>query len=400
MKPDTVIVRMGELTLKGKNRNRFEQAVLDRINEQLSAYPSLSIKHEYGRLYIKLNETPVSEVTSRLERVFGLSSFSPAKRVNLDLDAIREAALAWMNGMGRKPATFKVSAKRANKTFPYDSQEVGRLVGEYVLERTEGLRVDVHRPEVELRIDIRFTDAYIFSEMIPGTGGYPVGSNGRALVLLSGGIDSPVAAWLSLRRGLELEAVHFHSYPYTSERAKQKVVELARALSEYSGKIKLHLVPFTDIQTRLHREGKDKLLVTLMKRAMMRIAERIAAKRHAYALITGESLGQVASQTLSSLHAIGSVAELPVLRPLIMMDKAEIIRIAQKIGTYDISIQPYEDCCTLFLPKSPSTNPNVRIIERLEKQMEWLEEAMNRAVDGTETVTVEWGAKREIDMYF
>lgn len=400
MRPDTIIVRLGELTLKGKNRNRFEKAVLDRINEQLMAYPNLSIKHEFGRLYIALHDIPAAEITAKLERVFGLTSFSPAKRVEMDLTLIQETALAWMNSLPVKPASFRVSAKRANKAFPHDSMQIGRMVGGYVLNAIEGLTVDVHRPDVELRVDIRQEDAYVFTEVIPGTGGYPVGSNGKAMLLLSGGIDSPVAGWLSMRRGLEIEAVHFHSYPYTSERAKQKVLDLAKALSEYSGSIKVHLVSFTDIQTRLHQDGDEKLLVTLMKRAMLRIAERIAEKRGANGLITGESLGQVASQTLASLHAIGSVAELPVLRPLVMMDKTEIIQIAEKIGTFRISIQPYEDCCTLFLPKSPSTKPNLRVLEKLEKQMDWLEDALDEAVRGSELVNVQWGASQEFDTYF
>ncbi|WP_315607265.1 tRNA sulfurtransferase [Paenibacillus aurantius] len=220
------------------------------------------------------------------------------------------------------------------------------------------------------------------------------------MLMLSGGIDSPVAGWLAMRRGLEVEAVHFHSYPYTSERAKQKVVDITRRLSQYTDRIKLHLVPFTDIQTNLNDQGQENLMITLMRRSMFRITERLASRSKAGAVITGESLGQVASQTLPSLHAIGKVAALPILRPLIMMDKAEITHWSEHIGTYEISILPYEDCCTLFVPRSPATNPNIKVLDRMEASMEWLEQAEEAAAERTETLYIRWNEKQEFDEYF
>jgi thiamine biosynthesis protein ThiI len=267
-----------------------------------------------------------------------------------------------------------VSVKRANKDFPYDSLQVGYWVGGYILQAMEGLTVDVKQPDLVLRVDIRPNAAYIFTEVIEGAGGYPIGSNGKAILMLSGGIDSPVAGWMAMRQGLEIEAVHFHSIPYTSERAKQKVIELAERLALYSGKLKLHLVSFAAIQTRLQSEGQANLLITLMRRSMFRITEKLALQQKALGIITGDSLGQVASQTLSSLHTIGQEVNLPILRPLIMSDKPAIIRKAKQIGTFEISIMPYDDCCTLFIPKTPSTNPNLKVVQRLEKKMSWLDE--------------------------
>jgi thiamine biosynthesis protein ThiI len=282
--------------------------------------------------------------------------------------------LAWMQSLALVPQTFKVSVKRANKDFPYDSLQVGYWVGGYILRAMDGLTVDVKQPDLVLRVDIRPKVAYIFTEVIEGAGGYPLGSNGKAILMLSGGIDSPVAGWMAMRQGLEIEAVHFHSIPYTSERAKQKVIELAERLALYSGKLKLHLVSFAAIQTRLQSEGQANLLITLMRRSMFRITEKLALQQKALGIITGDSLGQVASQTLSSLHTIGQEVNLPILRPLIMSDKPAIIRKAKQIGTFEISIMPYDDCCTLFIPKTPSTNPNLKVVQRLEKKMSWLDE--------------------------
>lgn len=400
MKPDVVIVRLGELTLKGKNRHRFERTVVDQLKRLLSSYPSVAFNQEFGRIHIELNGTPYEAVEQSLNKIFGLASYSPAVQVPLDLETIRQTALQLVQERQDTSKTFKVIVKRANKSFEFDSQQVAVLVGGYVLHSTEGLKVDLHHPDTELYVDIRNKCAYLFTSIIRGTGGYPVGSNGRALLMLSGGIDSPVAGWLSMRRGLAIEAVHFHSYPYTSERAQQKVKDLSKLLSQYAERIVLHMVPFTDIQIKLREDCRENLLVTCMKRAMLRIAEGLAEKRGAMAVVTGESLGQVASQTLPSLDVIGRVANLPLLRPLIMMDKAEIIAVAEKIGTYEISIQPYEDCCTLFLPKSPATNPSLRIVEQLEEKMEWLDEAIEQAIANTERLRIHWDEKDAEDMYF
>ncbi|UJF35096.1 tRNA uracil 4-sulfurtransferase ThiI [Paenibacillus hexagrammi] len=388
MKPDCMILRLGELTLKGRNRRKFEKSVLSQIRKALSEFTSLRYIPEYGRVYVELGDASYEDAAIKLQKVFGLASFSPAFTAPLELEAIQETALTIMKHLRKQPATFKVSVRRVNKSFPYDSQKMNYLVGGYVLQASHGLTVDVHDPEVELRVELREEKALLYAEVEEGAGGFPLGTGGRALLLLSGGIDSPVAGWLAMRKGLELEAIHFHSYPYTSERAKEKVIDLARQLSGYTHSIKLHLVSFTDIQTSIHGVYKDNLFVTLLRRAMYRIAEKVAEREGLSALVTGESLGQVASQTLPSLNAIGRVVTLPILQPLMMMDKKEIVRIAESIGTFPISILPYEDCCTLFLPPSPSTNPNIRVIEKIESSMEFLPGLIEQAVMQTETIRI------------
>ncbi|MEO3947425.1 tRNA uracil 4-sulfurtransferase ThiI [Gorillibacterium sp. CAU 1737] len=400
--PEAIIVRLGELTLKGRNRRRFERRMMEQIANLIQHYPKATLREEFGRVYIILNGEPYAELAAGLNRVFGLSSYSPAVKARLDLEDIRRRAIEWVRGAEPAPRTFKVSVKRANKAFPHNSHELAHLIGGAILRQAEGtLQVDVHQPELELRIDIRQHEVYLFSEILPGTGGYPVGSNGKALLMLSGGIDSPVAGWHSMRRGLEIEGVHFHSYPYTSERAQQKVIDLTRKLARYTpDRIVLHMVPFTEIQTRLNQSNCENLLITLMRRSMLRIAEQLASGRKANALVTGESLGQVASQTLTSMQVIGDGIRLPILRPLVMMDKQEIIGQAQAIDTYDISILPYEDCCTLFVPKSPATNPNLKVVERMEKSFFFLPELEQQAVEQTEALYIREQEEDKFDEYF
>lgn len=383
-----VIIRFGEFTLKGKNRSYFEDTVVNVIRRRMKPFPAVEVQHASGRVFLKLNGTPFQPVAKALDTIFGLSSYSPAEYSSLDPLSIRETALALMRGLSPQPATFKVKVRRPYKSFPMDSMEMNDYVGRHVLVNMPALKVDLHHPDVELHVEIRETGAYLYCETHPAQGGFPLGTNGRAVLLLSGGIDSPVAGFLAMKRGLHVEAVHFHSFPYTSERAKMKVRELAERLAEYSGGIKLHMVPFADIQIKLKQMGKEKFLITMMRRAMMRIACRLAERRGAKAIVTGESLGQVASQTLASLTAIERASTLPVLRPLIMMDKQEIIQVAEKIGTFDISIQPYEDCCTLFVPKAPSTNPKVELVEEIESRADWMEQLLEEAVNNTETIHV------------
>ncbi|WP_058301863.1 tRNA uracil 4-sulfurtransferase ThiI [Gorillibacterium timonense] len=400
--PEAIIIRLGELTLKGKNRRRFEKKMMEQIANLMKAYPKATTHEEYARVYVVLNGEPYDEIAAGLNRVFGLTSYSPALTAGLDLEDIRRRALEWMRGKTPAPKTFKVSAKRANKAFPHTSQEIGHLVGGYILRQEDGkLAVDVHKPDMEVKIDIRQNEAFVFSDSIPGTGGYPVGSNGRAMLMLSGGIDSPVAGWQSMRRGLEIEGVHFHSYPYTSERAQQKVIDLTRKLARYtSDRIVLHMVPFTEIQTRLNQSRTDSLLITLMRRSMFRITEQLAAERRAGAIVTGESLGQVASQTLPSMQVIGDGIRLPILRPLIMSDKTEIIKQAEAIDTFNLSILPYEDCCTLFVPKSPATSPNLNVVERMEKSLDFLPELEREAVERTEKLFIREHDEDKFDEYF
>ena len=397
MREEFILVRFGELTIKGRNRGRFEDLMVRRIREALSAFPGLHYDKKFGRLLIGLNGEPYGAVAERLKDVFGIVSFSPVLRSSHELADIRDAALQIMSRIVPSPRTFKVTVRRAWKGYPHDSQEMNHLVGAHVLRNTPDLKVDVHSPEAELRVDIQAEGVYVYASVEQGAGGFPLGMNGRAMLLLSGGIDSPVAGWMSMRKGLEIEAVHFHSYPYTSEQAKEKVVKLAQRLAYYAGHIHLHLVPFTDIQTRLAQTGQEHLIITLMRRAMLKIAEKLAEKRKALAIVTGDSLGQVASQTLSSMNVIGRDTSLPLLRPLVMMDKLEIIRIAQKIGTYETSILPYEDCCTLFVPKNPATNPNLRVIKNIERQMgEEYTRLIEEAVAGTELIRLTENSRSDV----
>jgi tRNA uracil 4-sulfurtransferase len=386
---DKLLLRFGEFTLKGKNRNRFERSVLNHIRSVLKPFPGAKIVKEYGRLYVELNGESPEALIQVLKKVFGLVSISPVRVCPSELDHIIKTAIEFV---GQKdladPSTFKVNARRVWKQFPHSSQEMNHLVGSPLLRNYPQLKVKVKQPDMELRVEIRENETYLYYEVIPGAGGYPIGTNGKAMLLLSGGIDSPVAGWSAMRRGLEIECVHFYSFPYTSQMAKEKVMELTRLLSGFTGKIKLHLVPFTDVQTSFVGIGQDNLIITFMRRAMLRIASSLAEREGALAIVTGDSLGQVASQTLPSMNVIGRATELPLLRPLVMMDKNDIINIAMDIGTFETSILPYEDCCTLFVPKSPTTNPNLKIIEKVEASITELPARIQAAIEGTETVII------------
>ncbi|CAM4177493.1 tRNA uracil 4-sulfurtransferase ThiI [Paenibacillus typhae] len=386
---DMLLLRFGEFTLKGKNRNRFEKTVLRHVKEMVKPYPKAVLSKEFGRIYVTLNGEPAGELAEALRNVFGIASISPVKVSRSEFDDILAASRRFLEIIAPpQGTTFKVNARRVWKDFPHGSIEMNKLISTPLLQGYPGLLVDVKSPELELKLEIREGSTYIFCDQIEGVGGFPLGTNGKAMLLLSGGIDSPVAAWSSMRRGLEVECVHFYSYPYTSELARQKVVDLARVLSRYAGVIKLHLVPFTEVQTSFTGIGQDNLIITLMRRAMLRITTRLAEREGALAVVTGDSLGQVASQTLSSMNVIGRATALPLLRPLVMMDKSEIVELSQRIGTYDLSILPYEDCCTLFVPKSPTTNPNLRIIEKIEATLPGYSARLDEAVTGTETITI------------
>jgi thiamine biosynthesis protein ThiI len=387
MKPDIILIRLGEYMVKGRNRRQFENRIEQQIIRVLLPFPSTSVSKAFGRLYITLNDERYELIADQLKLIFGIHSFSPVQYTTNDLEAIRASALEVMSSLPRQPATFKVSVRRVEKTFPHETHELNHLVGSHILRAIPSLKVNVKEPEVELRIEIQPEGTYVFHEVVHGAGGYPYGTNGKAMLLLSGGIDSPVAGYLSMRQGLEIEAIHFHSYPFTSDKAKDKVIELAKRLSHFSGTaIKLHLVSFTDIQTAFAQGDRETIIITLMRRSMLRIAQRLAEQSSALGLVTGDSLGQVASQTLSSMNVIGRNVNVPLLRPLITMDKNEIIRIARQIGTYDTSILPFEDCCTLFVPKSPSTNPNLKVVERAEASIPGLDEMIAEAVATAEVI--------------
>ncbi|MCP3743605.1 MULTISPECIES: tRNA uracil 4-sulfurtransferase ThiI [Paenibacillus] len=393
---DMLLLRFGEFTLKGKNRTRFEKAVLNHVKLLLKPFPGASLRKEFGRIYVVLGGEPYEQIIQVLQKVFGITTISPVKMAPVELGAIIETAVALMRELNvDEGTTFKVNARRVWKEFAHSSQEMNHLIGSPILREFQALRVDVHQPDIELRVEVREQAAYIFSDVIMAVGGFPLGTNGKAMLLLSGGIDSPVAGWSSMRRGLEIECVHFYSYPFTSERAKEKVIELARVLAGYAGRIKIHLVPFTEVQTAFTRTGQDNLIITLMRRSMLRIATMLAEREGALALVTGDSLGQVASQTLSSMNVIGRSTELPLLRPLVMMDKQEITEIAKQIGTYDLSILPYEDCCTLFVPKSPTTNPNLWVVQKIEASIRDLNALIEQAVAATETLVLEAGGAIE-----
>ncbi|MGG1618094.1 tRNA uracil 4-sulfurtransferase ThiI [Paenibacillus sp. NRS-1782] len=387
---DMLLLRFGEFTLKGKNRARFEKAVLNHVKLLLKPFPGASLRKEFGRIYVVLGGESYEKIIQVLQKAFGITTISPVKMAPVELDTIIETAVALMRELNpTEGTTFKVNARRVWKGFAHSSHEMNHLIGSPVLRGFPVLKVDVRQPDIELRVEVREQAAYIFSDIIKAVGGYPLGTNGKAMLLLSGGIDSPVAGWSSMRRGLEIECVHFYSYPFTSERAKEKVIDLARVLAGYAGRIKIHLVPFTEVQTAFTRTGQDNLIITLMRRSMLRIATMLAEREGALALVTGDSLGQVASQTLSSMNVIGRSTELPLLRPLVMMDKQEITEIAKQIGTYDLSILPYEDCCTLFVPKSPTTNPNLWVVQKIEASIRDLNTLIEQAVATTETVVLE-----------
>ena len=387
--------------LKGKNRRKFEKSVTLHVESVLEPFPRLKLRSEFGRIYVYLNGESEKEPIQALKKVFGVSSISTVLVCEPDLEDILRTSHRYLQEMDIKDdITFKVHARRVWKGFPHSSHEMNAHVGSHLLKEFPVLNVCMHQPELELRVEIREKKTYIFFEVIQGIGGFPRGSNGNAMALLSGGIDSPVAVWSSMRRGLTVECIHFYSYPFTSQLAKNKVEDLARVLSAYAGEMKVHFVPFTEVQTSFTGIGQDNLIITLMRRAMLRIATSLAEREGALAIVTGDSLGQVASQTLPSLNAIGRATELPILRPLIMMDKNEIIQISKEIGTYDLSIQPYEDCCTLFVSKSPATNPSIRTLDRIERSISNLPELLQDAFERTETVVLTptgGGSRADVD---
>lgn len=383
MNYDVILIRYGELALKGKNRDQFEDALARSVKSVLRSFFKIKVRRSYGRMYVELHGEDAQAVMERLKRVFGISSFSPTIQVEQDADVIKEKALELIRQLQPEPKTFRVETRRADKRFPIGSMDMNRLVGTHILRNLPAIKVDVHQPETVVYIEIRAEGTYISCETIPGPGGLPVGSAGKVMLLLSGGIDSPVAGWMVMKRGVTLEAIHFHSPPFTSERSLEKVRDLAHKLTKWGGTIRLHVVPFTDIQTAIRERCPSDYLITIMRRFMMRISERIARENQALALATGESLGQVASQTLESMNTINDVIDIPILRPLIALDKTEITTISRRIDTYELSILPFEDCCTIFTPKNPVTRPKPYMAARFEEKLDvdaMVEDAINRTV--------------------
>ena len=384
-----LLIRYGEIHLKGLNRPFFERKLLQRINGAIAG-SGASSRYEQGRIYVRgLKEQDYDGALAKLEKVFGIHSISPALSVEKDFETIVHAAKALLAAEleKREKASFKVFARRGDKRFPLDSQQICRELGHRLLqEYPDTLRVDVHAPDINVCVEVR-DSAYVYVEEIMCAGGMPTGTAGRAALLISGGIDSPVAGYLMAKRGLELSAVHFYSYPYTSERARDKVIALTKLLAAYSGEVRLHLVPFTEIQLAIYDKCPPKETTVIMRRLMMKIAETLAKKDGALALVTGEALGQVASQTLESLCVTNDAVDMPVFRPLIGFDKEEIVTIAKKINTFATSILPYEDCCTVFVPEHPVTKPSVEAIRKSEAKVDF-SEMIETALKNTEVLTV------------
>jgi thiamine biosynthesis protein ThiI len=381
---NVILIRYGELSLKGRNQRSFENQLIRNIQEKLIRFAGIRITREHGRLFVELGEHHPEAIMEKLGEVFGLISFSPAIRIASQIDEIEQVA-ARVFATYPNVTTFKVESRRTDKRFPIRTGEINPRVGQYILDHFPHAKVDVHQPEIEIKIEVRLKGTYIYGKESAGAGGLPVGTSGRVLLLLSGGIDSPVAGYLALKRGVELHAIHYHSYPFTSERSKQKVLDLTKILTNYGGRIRVYVVPFTNIQTEIRKHCYDNYSITIMRRMMFRIAEEIAKQQACKAFVTGESLGQVASQTLESLQAINDVTKLPVLRPLISMDKQEIMNIANKIGTYETSILPYEDCCTVFVPEQPKTKPTLEVCTREEKKLA-VDDLVAEAVNGVEII--------------
>lgn len=391
MKVTAFLIKYGEIAIKGKNRYMFEDALMRQIRFAMKLVGDFDVRKESGRMFVEgKGEFDYDEAVEALQKVFGIVGICPmVVEETKDIDHLRKTVLAFIDEQYPvKDFTFKVHARRGDKQFPMTSMELNMDIGEKMLEAFDGIKVDVHHPDVMVNIEVR-KYIYIYSQEIKGPGGMPVGTNGRAMLLLSGGIDSPVAGYMIAKRGVRIDATYFHAPPYTSERAKQKVVDLAKIVAQYAGPIDLHVVNFTDIQLAIYEKCPHDELTIIMRRYMMKIAEHFAKERDDLALITGESIGQVASQTIHNLAITNEVCELPVFRPCIGMDKQEIVNISEKIGTYETSIQPFEDCCTIFVAKHPVTKGNLTRIQKSEEHLrDVIDDLMKEAIDTTEVIHV------------
>ena len=385
------LIKYAEIGLKGNNRYLFENALRDRIKEALNRLGEYEVSKEQGRIFVECPEQyDYEETVEALQKVFGISSFCPVAVIeSAEWEVLTKGVGDYVETMyPDRSFTFKVEAKRADKNYPFTSPQICMEMGAYLLGRFPEMKVDVHTPDVRVTVEVR-TRSYVYSVIIPGPGGMPVGCNGKAMLLLSGGIDSPVAGYMISKRGVSMSATYFHAPPYTSDRAKQKVIDLASKISLYTGEMKLYIVNFTDIQLYIYDQCPHEELTIIMRRYMMKIAEKLAEKENCLGLVTGESIGQVASQTMQSLAATNEVCTLPVYRPLIAFDKKDIVEIAQQIDTFETSIQPFEDCCTIFVAKHPVTKPSIKVINKSERQLEEKIEAMiETALHTVEVVTV------------
>lgn len=386
-----LIVKYGEIGVKGKNRYIFENKLIKNVKNILKPIGKFNVYKEYGRIYVDLDGYDYEEVVEEVKKVFGIVGVCPAVRAEKDYDLLKELALKMLEEkieQGYK--SFKVDSRRGDKDFKLTSQEMSLDIGGYLVSQVKDkIAVDVRNPEVKIHCELRQNHVMVYSDTIPGYGGLPLGTNGRAMSLLSGGIDSPVASWMVAKRGMELECIHFHSYPFTSEKSQEKVRDLAQILAKYCGRVRLHKVNMLEIQKSIGLNCKDEEMTIISRRFMMRIAERVAESRHCDALVTGESIGQVASQTIQGLTCTNASVKMPVFRPLIAMDKTEIIEVAQKIGTFETSILPEEDCCTVFSPKKPVTKPKLDRIEKSENKLD-VEKLIQDAIDNIEVEDIEF----------
>lgn len=379
---EIILIKVGEIVLKGLNRKNFENMLIKNMKNALRGVAQCKITSAQSTIYVEpcYDDADIDEICERISKVFGIVAFHRAAVAEKTMESIAEVSLKYLEDYLEGASTFKVEAKRSDKKFPLKSPEICRELGGIILKRFNHLSVDVHNPDVQVTVEVRDFGAYIHASVIKGAGGVPVGSSGNGTILISGGIDSPVAAWMMAKRGLRLNAVHFASPPYTSQRAEDKVVRLLKKVSAYAGNITMYTVPFTEIQERIKNDCPEELFTIIMRRLMMQISQRIAQDTDSSCLITGESLGQVASQTMPAIVTTDEAADMVVFRPLIGMDKEEIIQISRKIDTFDISIEPYEDCCTVFTPKHPRTRPVLKYVKEAQERAgfdEMIERALN-----------------------
>ena len=387
MKYTEIMVRYGELSTKGKNRKDFIGRLAGNVTKVLREFPQVEIHPRHDRMHIVLNDAPFEEVDQRLKKVFGIQTYSPTIKVEKTLAEIEKTALALMKETFKKGMTFKVNTKRSDHQFLYDTNELNKMVGDYLFSHMDDLKVEMKHPDIVLRIEVRKDAVYISNQLLHGAGGMPVGTGGRAVMMLSGGIDSPVASYLALKRGVDIDMVHFYSPPYTTEKALNKAKELTGILANYAGKINFIAVPFAEIQETIKEKIPEGYLMTVQRRFMLQLADKIRAKRRGLAIFNGESVGQVASQTLESMAAINDVTTTPVVRPVATMDKTEIIKLAEEIGTFDLSIQPFEDCCTIFAPPRPKTKPKIEKAREFENRLD-VGGLIERALAGIQVTSI------------
>ena len=391
MKYDHIMVRFGELSTKGKNKNLFIKTLAKNIRNSLCEFKDIEIISRFDHIYVKLNDNNPVRIIEVLQDVSGIQGLSLVLKTDEDIENLKKVCLELVKQEEGK--TFKVHAKRANKKYPIISDQINREIAKVILQNTE-LKVDVHEPDILVSVEIRDEGAYVFTHTYKGAGGYPLGVGGKVMHMLSGGIDSPIAAYLLMKRGLRIECIHFASPPYTNAGVIEKLKDLLGKLNKYQPEIRLNIIPFTKLQEEIYKQSDESYAITIMRRMMFRLADRLAKRRHCLAISTGESVGQVASQTLESMNVINEVTNLPVLRPVVCYDKVDIIDLARKIDTFDISIRPFEDCCTIFAPKNPKTKPSMEEVVKFEAKWDY-ESMIDEALNNVEVIYI----KKENDLF-